>query len=127
MAPMALLAAACVLASCASVDATTQQLVGAPKFPPSDPAKVQIVRTEPTQPHDKLGEVVVDASVDPAPPIADIEAKLRSEAAKLGADAVVVVLDRVQPTGLYVSGGYWNRSVDTVSGRKVVGIAIKYR
>jgi len=69
----------------------------------------------------------VDATVDPAPPIADVEAKLRAEAATLGADAVVVVLDRVQPVGAYVTGPYLGRTVDTITGRKLVGIAIKYR
>lgn len=123
-----LLAACCpALISCASVDAVTTPYVGAPHFAPGDAAAVQIVRAEPKRPHDRLGEIVVDASVDPAPPIVEVESKLRSEAAKLGADAVVVVLDRVQPAGAYVTGPWWGRSVETVMGRKVVGIAIKYR
>src|SRR5262245_4237151 len=110
-----------ILAACASVTATTTQFVGAPHPPATDPAAVQIMRTEPTKPHDRLGEIIVDASVDPAPPIADVEAKLRSEGSKLGADAVVVVLDRVQPVGAYVTGPYWGRSLETVTGRKLVG------
>lgn len=57
----------------------------------------------------------------------DIEDRLRSEAAQLGADAVVVVLDRVLPAGTYISGPYWAPSVQTVIGRKVVGIAVKYQ
>jgi hypothetical protein len=101
--------------------------VGAPHQLPSDPAAVTILRTEPTRPHDRLGEVLVDASTDPAPPIAKVEEKLRQEAAKLGADAVVVVYDRVQPTAVYVTGGWWTRNVQTVTGRKLIGVAIKYK
>ena len=74
-----------------------------------------------------MGDILVDASTDPAPPIEKIEAKLRDEASKLGADAVVVVYDRVQPTAAYVSGPLWDRSIQAVTGRKVVGVAIKYR
>jgi hypothetical protein len=122
-----LLVVAGVLVSCATIDATTTQYVGAPHFPPSDPAAVAILRSEPIRPHERLGEIVVDASTEPAPPIAEVEDKLRAEAAKLGADAVVVVLDRVQPVGAFVSGPWFGRDVDVIKGRKVVGVAIKYR
>ena len=119
--------AALAIAACATIDATSTPYVGAPHPPPTDATTVQILRAEPTKPHDKLGQVVVDASVDPPPPIADVEAKLRAEAAKMGADAIVVVLDRVQPVGAYVTGPYWGRSLETISGRKLVGVAIKYK
>ena len=121
-----LAALACMLASCASINATTTQYVGAPRFPPSDPAAVQILRTEPIRPHVRLGEIVVDASIEPAPPISEVEDKLRAEAAKLGADAVVVVVDRIQPVGAFVSGPWWGGDVDIIKGRKLVGVAIKY-
>jgi hypothetical protein len=117
----------CALTSCASVSVTTMPYVGAPHFPPSDPAAVEILRTEPARPHERLGEIEVDASTEPAPPIAEVEDKLRAEAAKMGADAVVVVHDRIQPVGAYVSGPWWGRDVDVIEGRKLVGVAIKYR
>lgn len=44
----------------------------------------------------------------------------------IGADAVVVVYDRVQPVAVYVSGPWWGRNVDAVTGRKLVGVTIKY-
>ena len=70
----------------------------------------------------------IDASTEPAPPIADVEAKLRTEAAaSIGADAVVVVHDGIAPTRAYVTGPWWDRSVQTITGRKIVGVAIKYR
>lgn len=44
----------------------------------------------------------------------------------IGADAVVVVYYRVQPAAVYVSGPWWGRNVDAVTGRKLVGVTIKY-
>jgi len=55
--------------------------------------------------------------------------------ADLGADAVLVVGDRVQADGLvgdlppsdyYLVGEYWTRSIETISGRQIVAVAIKY-
>jgi hypothetical protein len=119
-------AVAVLLAACATADVSTTQYVGAPRFQPPEPNAVQILRTEPTVPHDRLGEIMVDASVDPAPPIAEIEQKLCTAAAKLGVDPVVVVCDRVQPTAAYVTGPWWGRSIE-ISGRKVVAVAIRYK
>jgi hypothetical protein len=116
-----------LLGACATLDVTTSPYVGAPRLAPRDAATVEIVRVEPTRPHDRLGEIMVDASTDPAPPVAEVEDKLRTEAGKLGADAVVVVYDRLEPVGAYVYGPWWNRSLNTITGRKVVGVAIKYR
>jgi hypothetical protein len=69
------------------------------------------------------------------PPPEKFEEALRQQASDLGADAVVVVSDRIQPDGLvgdlppseyYRVGEYWTRSVDTVSGRQIIAVAIKY-
>jgi hypothetical protein len=122
-----LAALACGLVSCASMDSRTMQYIGSPIYPPTDPATVQILRTTPTQPHDQLGEIRIDATTDPAPSIEAVEARLRKDAARLGADAVVVVYDRIQRVGSYVSGGYWYRTVYPVIGRRLIGVAIKYR
>ena len=113
--------------SCATIDATVTQYAGAPHFPPTNPAAVEILRVELIRPHEHLGEVEVDASAQPAPPIEEVEAKLRAEAAKLGADAIVVVFDRLQPVGAFVSGPWFGWDVDVIKGRKVGGVAIKYR
>jgi hypothetical protein len=117
----------CWLVACASLDASTTHYAGAPHYPPSNPASVQILHTQPTKPHDRLGEIIVDVSTHSATLGNDVEQKLRQEAAKMGADAVVVVYDRLQPMGAYVMGGYWDQSVETVTERDVVGVAIKYR
>jgi len=100
-----------LLAACAYVDATTTQYVGVPRFPPGDPAAVQVLRAEPMQPHERLGEILLDVSVDPAPEIGEIEQRLREEAAKWGANAVFVVRDQVMP-GV---------------SRKLIAVAIRYR
>jgi len=124
---------ACTFASCATTfNVTTKRAAGAPRFPPSDPARVEILRTEPQRTYDRLGYIVVDASTDPIPPIEKVLAKVRSEAGKLGADAVVVVYDRVQSTEGYVLdpagwGGATNFSLETLTERKLAGVAIKYR
>jgi putative NIF3 family GTP cyclohydrolase 1 type 2 len=123
----ALIASALALSACATVDAQTTAYVGVEHPAPTLPAEVQILRTEPTRPSVRLGEILIDASVDPAPPITQVEQKLREEGAKLGADAVVVVYDQIQPVAAYVTGPLWNRDIDTIQGRKLKGIAIKYQ
>jgi hypothetical protein len=122
-----LTAALLALSGCATVDARTTAYVGVEHPAPTLPNEVVVLRTEPMRPHIRLGEVLIDASVDPAPPITKVEEKLRDEAAKLGGDAVVVVYDHIQPVGAYVNGPLWARDVETIEGRKLKGIVIKYR
>jgi hypothetical protein len=104
-------ALACLAASCAWVEATTVQYVGVPRYAPGKPAEVQVLPGEPAQRHDRLGEILLDISVDPAPPVADIEGRLREEGAKMGANAVYVIRDAARPG----------------ENRKLIGIAIRYR
>ncbi|WP_408004359.1 MULTISPECIES: hypothetical protein [Pseudomonas] len=115
------------LAGCSSIDARTTQYVGAPHPSPTTAATVEVLRSEPTRPHVRLGEIVVDASVSPPPPITDVEQKLREQAASIGGDAVVVVYDRIQPVSAYVSGPLWDRDIRSIDGRKLKGIVIKYQ
>ncbi|WP_130906637.1 MULTISPECIES: hypothetical protein [unclassified Pseudomonas] len=123
----ALIVSALALNACATVDAQTTAYVGVEHPAPTLPSEVQILRTEPTRPSVRLGEILIDASIDPAPPITQVEQKLREEGAKLGADAVVVVYDQIQPVAAYVTGPLWSRDIDTIQGRKLKGIAIKYQ
>ena len=123
----ALMASALALSACATVDAQTTAYVGVEHPAPTLANEVQVLRTEPTRPHVRLGEILIDASVDPAPPITQVEQKLREEGAKLGADAVVVVYDHIQPVAAYVTGPLWSRDIETIQGRKLKGIAIKYQ
>ena len=122
------LAATALLVStgCNTVSASRTAAIGVPTFPPSDPANVQILHTEPTRPHIRLGEVQVEPSSDKVD-VSKIETAIQTQAAALGADAAVIVADKMQITGGYVSGPWWGRSVETVEGRVIVAVAIKYQ
>jgi hypothetical protein len=122
--------AAVVLASvaaCASIDAQTTEYVGAPHAAPTNPANVQVLRSEPTREHVRVGEVILEASTEPAPPVTELEQKLKDEAAKIGGDAVVVVYDQIQPVAAVVNGPLWNRDIETIEGRRLKGIVIHYQ
>ena len=113
-------------AGCNTVSTTSTQYLGGPTYPPTDPANVEILRTMPTRPHIQLGEIRAEPS-STSTDVATIENVLRKKAAKMGADAAVVVVDRIQTTGAMVVGGFLNRSVDTIQGRVIVAVAIKYQ
>jgi len=119
-------AALFVGAGCNTISTNSTQYVGGPKFPPSDPANVQILRTMPTRPHVQLGEIRAEPA-STSTDVVKIETALREQAAKLGADAAVVVVDHVQTTGAMVVGGFLNRSVEPIQGRVIVAVAIKYQ
>lgn len=93
-----------------------------PRFAPTDPAEVRLLRGEPRQDHVRLGEVWIRPSR-----YADrswVEGVLREKAAAMGADALVIVADR------YLRGpvvyNYWYGPRRIVR-RQIVGIAIRYR
>lgn len=102
---------ACALASCAYVEATRVNYVGVPRYAPVKPEQVQVLPNEPKQRHERLGEIVLDISVDPPAPVGDIEARLREEGAQMGANAVYVIRDVARPG----------------EARKLVGIAVRYQ
>jgi hypothetical protein len=114
------------LTGCNTVSTSIRQDIGGPTYPPTDPAQVQILRTAPTRPHVRLGEVTVQPSSDSVP-VTEIEAALQKAAAKMGADAAVVVYDKTQTTGAYVTGPWWGRQVQTIQGRVIIAVAIKYQ
>jgi hypothetical protein len=114
------------LAGCNTVSTSVRQDIGGPIYAPTDPAMVQILRTAPTRAHVRLGEVTAEPSSDSVP-VTEIEAALRKGAAKMGADAAVVVYDRTQTTGAFVTGPWWGRTVQTVQGRVIIAVAIKYQ
>lgn len=125
----------CAVCSCSTIGTHSAQYVSAPQLPPTTPNHVKILRGEPSGPYEELGTIVVDGSTEPIPPPEKFEEALKQQAANLGADAAVVVSDRVQPDGLvgdlapseyYQVGDYWTRSVETDSGRQIVAVAIKY-
>ncbi len=115
-----------VVTGCQSVPTSTTQDIGTPTYSPSNPAQVQILRTEPTRAHVRLGKVQAGPA-DPSVPVGQFEEALRKAGAKIGADAVVVIYDQTQVTGAQVVGGWMDRSIQRVEGRVVIGIAIKYQ
>src|SRR5262245_53404360 len=118
-------AAVLITTGCQTVSTSHIQALGTPTFPPTDPAQVQILRTEPTRPHIQLGQVRAEPSSE-GMAVSKIEAALQKEAAKLGANAAVVIYDKTQVTGAMVVGGWLNRSVEPIEGRVIVAIAIRY-
>lgn len=114
------------LTGCQTVAINSQQEIGGPIFPPTDPQTVEILRKEPSRPHVRLGEVRAEPS-DEGVSAAKIEEALRKGAAKLGANAAVVIYDHTQVTGAYVTGPWYGRSIEQIHGRVVVAVAIRYQ
>jgi type IV pilus biogenesis protein CpaD/CtpE len=120
-------AAVLAIAGCASTNVSTIPYPNVGDFPPTDPARVQILRTEPARPHLKLGEITVDATSSPPPTAQEVDGMLRMAAAKLGADAAVVVVDTTQPGLAVASGTWWGRTPMSRAAREVIAVAVKYR
>jgi hypothetical protein len=93
-----------------------------PGFAPTDPAMVDLLRREPRRDHIRLGEVWIRPTwrMDRF----YVEGVLREKAARMGADALVIVADRYFREGTVRS--YW-RGRRSISQRQIVGIAIRYR
>jgi len=122
---LAALAGLVAVTGCNTVSTSSRQYLGGPSFPPTDPTQVQILRTEPTRPNMQLGQVQAEPSSSSVSNL-QIEQALQKSAAKMGANAVVIVADRTQIMGATVSGPLWARSVNTISGRVIIGVAIRY-
>ena len=93
-----------------------------PQFAPTDPSRVDLLRREPRGDHIRLGEVWIRPTwrMDRF----YVEGVLRENAARMGADALVIVADRYFQEGIVHS--YW-RGRRSISRRQIVGIAIRYR
>jgi ABC-type uncharacterized transport system auxiliary subunit len=122
---LALLAMAVLLAGCKTVSVSSFQYVGGPNYAPTDPSQIQILRTPPTRPHVRLGEVRAVPSSDNVGG-QKIEQSLRQAAAKMGANAVVIVSDSTQVTGAVITGPWYGRTLERTTERVVVGVAIRY-
>jgi hypothetical protein len=94
----------------------------APRFAPTNPASVELMRREPRGDHIRLGEVWIRPSrgMDRG----YVEGILREKAAAMGADAVVIVVDRFFREGIVYN--YW-RGTMAYYERHIVGVAIRYR
>lgn len=127
VAGVATLVAVVVLTGCASLSGRSVAYVGVARYAATPVAAVEILHADPERGFEKLGEVVVETSLSPAPAIEKVEARLRTEAAKLGADAVVLVRDQTYEAGAVVMGPWWSSTVSPIHGRQIVAIAIKYK
>jgi hypothetical protein len=123
-----LAALVCGVCSCSSFSGQTAQIsahttpyVGAP---PTQPANVRVLRFEPTQPSQNIGEIVLIIPPDGIQSKEQVDDKLMEEAAKLGADAVVVVDDHLQPYGADFKYE-WHFVADYDQSEKLVAKAIK--
>jgi hypothetical protein len=122
---LALLAGVVTLASCTTISVSSKRYLGGPSFAPTDPNQVEILRREPRRPHDRVGEVLIEPSGNPS--VADMERAIRIEAAKLGANAAVLVYDKTKRIGTIYEGPWWGRSAAPVYGRKIVAVAIHFK
>lgn len=123
---LSLAALALLATGCNTISVSSKQYLGVPSYPPTNPATVQILRQPPTAAHVRLGEVTVIPQGDPA--VGTIEARFKVKAAKMGADAVVIVFDRTMLLGTTIMGGPWwgGAWVTPDTGRVIVGVAIHY-
>jgi hypothetical protein len=110
---------------CRGISTTRTQDIGGPRFAPSDPQQIEILRNVPARPHVELGQVRAYSS-DPDEDASKIEDALRKEAARLGADAFVVWHDELQTSDGPADRAGGTRLAKAVHGRTVVGAAIKY-
>ena len=114
-----------LLTGCNTVSVSSFQYVGGPSFAPTDPAQVEVLRAMPARPHERLGQLTAEASGSGVT-ASQIALKLQTAAAKLGANAVVIISDGTQLTGAYVTGPWYGRTVQATSARVVVADAIRY-
>ncbi len=109
----------CVMAGCSWVSVDSTPYAGTPGYPPTDPAKVEILRADPARPFYRLGEIHVDFTGNPREPaMAD---KIRKAAARMGADAVILSGD----TGL-PRRSWWDQLINPDPDVVISGVAIRY-
>ena len=114
-----------MLAGCSSISERTHAYLGSPSFSPTDAAKVKILPSEPAQPKDRLGEIMLHIEGNPSREAVD--KRLISAAAKLGAEAVFVTYDRMVVFPVVYAGRWGPVGVSHEMGRDVVAVAIRYK
>jgi hypothetical protein len=112
---------------CRSDSTSSSKDTGVPIYAPSDPARVQVLWASPDPPSVRLGEITVVATSNSKTSSVQIKKKLREAAAKMGADAVVIVSDRAGISGGVVTGTSYGRTTQQTSTPVVVGVALKYQ
>jgi hypothetical protein len=106
------------------VQVQSRQYIGVQAFSATKPDAVEVLRTPPTRPHLRLGEVTVEPPASAS--VKTIEQKFRGAAAKMGANAVVIVADRTEVMGVRETGSWYDADETPITGRVIVGVAIRY-
>jgi hypothetical protein len=94
-----------------------------PRFAPTDPARVELLRRDPKRPHIRIGEVWIRP--DPMMGRAYVEGMLAEQAARMGADAVVIVVDKYFREPVYRYSYYHGPMA--YQERQIVGVAIRFQ
>jgi hypothetical protein len=112
------LAVVWLVAACATTN-TVRVLhrVGVPLYQPTEPTAVMVLQGEPSRPFEVLGQIIIEPQADL--PVPDIERMLRREAARMGANAVVILSDMTMRVG--------ESREEMAGGQVVVANAIRYR
>jgi len=95
---------------------------GTLRFAPTNPANVELLRRDPRREHIQLGEVWIRPDRGMDRPY--VEGLLREQAAAMGADAVVIVVDRFFREGVVYN--YWHGAAAYYE-RHIVGVAIRFK
>jgi hypothetical protein len=109
---------------CSSVNVRTQPYLGVPRYPPSDPARVEILGQEPARPKDRLAEIILD--IEGSPSRDTIEGKIRAAVAELGGDAAFIVFDQTHLFPVVYADAY-GTTVSQEARRGIVAVAVKYK
>jgi hypothetical protein len=121
--PAILVLALLLVAGCSTAVVESKLYPGVPVYEPTSSDRVQILRSDPDHPYQKLGEIYLQPKGNPSQK--EILDKFRKAAAKMGADAVILVADRAALTGGPVAGPqWWNRELSPGSDKIIVGVAI---
>lgn len=110
---------------CASVPTTSHAYLGTTPCSPTTTASIRILREAPKAAYVSLGEIRAEPCREDLSN-AKIEEALKLEAAKLGADAIILKSDKMEITGAASTGPRWGRAYDKVMDRVIVAVAIKY-
>jgi hypothetical protein len=121
------LAVLLAVTGCNTVSMNTTRYPGVPKYPRSqDPAQIQILHQWPDEPYDSLGEVTAQPNTDSVSS-KKITASLQDAAAKMGANAVVIVSDQNQVVGESYAGPWFAQMETPIIGQVIIGVAIRYK
>jgi hypothetical protein len=112
------------LVACTSIDVQSNRFLGAPTYSPTSPEAVEILQREPTRPYERLAQIVIEPYGDP--PVSEMEQKVKTAAAQLGADAVIIEYDGSRLTGWNYLGPRWSSQAYAQYGRVIVTVAIHY-